>query len=259
MAGIRTGRGSVVPPVGGGRSAVVAALLLCGALSPAIYIGADLAAAARYPGYSASDQAVSELFAIGAPTSSLVVPLFTASSVLLLAFAGGVWRSAGRNRWRRLLAVAYAASALDALVLWNFFPMHMRGAERTATDTMHLILAVNPGVPLSLVFGAAAFTGRFRAYTVGTLLLLTVLAAHGFSYADAIAANAATPGLGLSERLAQYGYGVWEVALAFMLWRTAVVAASVTTETRHALLGVPIEGAAPIEQDNLSLPPEPLP
>lgn len=203
------------------RSIVLATLLLCGALSPAIYAGADLAAAARYPGYSVIDQAVSELFAIGAPTSSLVVPLFTASSGLLLAFAGGVWWIAGRNRWLRLLAFTLAASALDALVLWNFFPMHMRGAERTATDTMHLILAANPSVPLSLVFGAAAFAGRFRAYTVGTLLLLTVLAAYGFSFADAIAANAGTPGLGLSERLAQYSYGLWEVMLAIKLWRAA--------------------------------------
>src|SRR5689334_2373489 len=122
------------------RSAVLAGFL-CGALSPAIYITADMAAAARYPGYSATDQAVSELFAIGAPTSGLIVPLFTVSSGLLLAFAGGVWWCAGRDRRLRLLAIMFAAGALEALVLWNFFPMHMRGAVRTATDTMHLILA----------------------------------------------------------------------------------------------------------------------
>lgn len=38
---------------------------------------------------------------------------------------------------------------------------------------------------------------------------------------DAIAANAGTPGLGLSERLAQYSYGPWQVVLAIMLWRAA--------------------------------------
>jgi hypothetical protein len=44
-------------------------------------------------------------------------------------------------------------SALNGLVLWNFFPMHMRGTTRTLTDTMHLTLASNPAVPLSLVVG----------------------------------------------------------------------------------------------------------
>ena len=205
----------------GRRNAAVAMLLLCGVLSPAIYIAADLIAAARYPGYSYANQAVSELFAIGAPTSRLVVRLFTLSSVLLLAFAGGIWRSAGRNRWLRLLAVALAVSAVDALVLWNLFPMHMRGAGRTLTDTMHLLLAANPMVLFSLVFAAAAFPNGFRWYTIGTTALILGLALYGFSFAAAIAANAPTPGLGLAERIAQYGYGVWEMVLAGVVWRTA--------------------------------------
>jgi Protein of unknown function (DUF998) len=195
--------------------------LLGGALSPAIYVAADLAAAARYPGYNATDQAVSELFAIGAPTSGLVVPLFSLSSALLLAFALGVRWCAGGDRRLRLLAVAFAAGALEALVLWNFFPMHMRGAPQTATDTMHLLLAANPFVPLGMVVGASAFRGWFRTYTLGTLVLLLVLAAYGFSYAPALAAGRPTPGLGLSERIAQYGYGVWEVVLVAVLWGAA--------------------------------------
>lgn len=212
------------------QRSVVLAALLCGALSPAIYIAADVAAAARYPGYSATDQAVSELFAIGAPTTGLVVPLFSVSSGLLLAFAGGVWWRAGRDRRLRLLAVAFAAGALEALVLWNFFPMHMRGVGRTATDTMHLLLAANPFVPLGMIVGASAFRGWFRTYTLGTLVLLLVLAAYAFSYAPALATNGPTPGLGLSERIGQYGYGVWEVVLVAVLWRAA---------------GLPLERARP--------------
>jgi hypothetical protein len=37
---------------------------LCGVLSPLIYIAVDIIAARRYPGFSYTDQAVSELFAI---------------------------------------------------------------------------------------------------------------------------------------------------------------------------------------------------
>lgn len=151
---------------------LIEVLLLCGLLSPAIYVGADVLAARLYPGFSYTDQAVSELFAIGAPTSALVVRLFTLSSALLLAFAAGVWWSSARRRALRLTAVMLACSALDALVLWNFFPMHMRGGERTMTDVMHLVLAANPFVLLSLVFGAVAFRDGLRVYTIATILVL---------------------------------------------------------------------------------------
>ena len=58
------------------------ALLICGILSPLVYVGTDILAGTLYAGYSFTSQAISELFAIGAPTSSLMVPLFTLSSVL---------------------------------------------------------------------------------------------------------------------------------------------------------------------------------
>jgi hypothetical membrane protein len=200
-------------------AALTGVLLLCGVLSPAIYIGADLLAAKMYPGFSYTDQAVSELFAIDAPTSGLVVLLFSVSSALLLAFGLGVWRCAGRRKWLRLTAVMFACSAINALVLWNVFPMHMRGAERSMTDTMHLVLAANPFVLLSLVSGAAAFRGGFRAYTLVTILALVALAGYGFSFAPAIEVNGATPWLGLTERMAQFAVGLWQMMLATVLWR----------------------------------------
>ena len=194
-------------------------LLICGILSPAIYIGGDILAAALYPGFSYADQAVSELFAIGAPTSRLVVSLFTLSSALLLAFAVGAWSSANGRRARRILAVVLACDAIDGLMLWNFFPMHMRGAERTMTDTMHLVFAANPFVLLSLVLGAVAFRNWFRVYTVLTIAVLVALAAYGFSYAPAVSANGPTPWMGLTERIAQYADGGWVAVLAVVLLR----------------------------------------
>lgn len=102
------------------------ALLASGAFAPLVYIGADIIAAVRYPGYSYADQAVSELFAIGAPTSALVVALFSLSSALMIAFAFGVRSSSAGNRALRAMAWMIVANAIDALLLWNFFPMHMR-------------------------------------------------------------------------------------------------------------------------------------
>src|SRR5689334_16006053 len=122
----------------------LAVVTWCGLLSAVIYIAADVIAARRYPGFSYTDQAVSELFAIGAPTHDLVVVAFTISSALLLAFAAGMWRIVSGNRRRRILAAMLVANAVNTLVLWNVFPMHMRGEARTWTDTMHLLLAANP-------------------------------------------------------------------------------------------------------------------
>ncbi len=66
-------------------------LLACGVLSSLLFLLTDFIAALLYAGYSFISQAISELFAIGAPTGWLVVPLFTAADVSLLAFSVGIW------------------------------------------------------------------------------------------------------------------------------------------------------------------------
>ena len=57
------------------RSTGTKALLACGAGSTLFYFGMDAVAALLYDGYSYTDQTISELSAIGAPTRSLWVPL----------------------------------------------------------------------------------------------------------------------------------------------------------------------------------------
>ena len=54
--------------------------------------------ATRWEGYSYTDQTVSELFAIGAPTRPPAVPLMLTYGVLAIAFGLGVWVSAGGAR-----------------------------------------------------------------------------------------------------------------------------------------------------------------
>lgn len=118
-------------------------LLTCGIAGAALYPLADIAATSRYPGFSYRDQAVSELFAIGAPTSGLVVPLFTISSTLLLLFAIGVWLSANGRRSLRWLAAMMALNALDALVrarLRTPFGAALRGDARRRSVGMEGVL-----------------------------------------------------------------------------------------------------------------------
>lgn len=141
-------------------------LLTCGIVGGALYPLADIFASLRYPGFSYRDQAVSELFAIGASTSRLVGTLFSISSSLLLLFAVGIWMSACGRRVLRWLGAMMALNALDALMLWNFFPMHMRGTQPTFTDVMHGALAADPFLLAAIVLGALAFSGAFRVYTV---------------------------------------------------------------------------------------------
>lgn len=200
-------------------------LLICGIFAALLYVGTDLVAGILYPGYSFTDQAVSELFAIGAPTSRIVVPFFTLSSLLLLAFAFGVRLSSAYSRPRRFMAVMILASAVNALALWDLFPMHMRGAAPDFSDTMHLILSVNPFVLLSLLFSVAGFRGWFRFYSVGAILMILVPAVFAFQYASELEANQPTPGLGLSERVAQYGYQLWQVTLVIVLLRERIIGA----------------------------------
>jgi len=195
-------------------------LLMCGVFAPIAYVGTDVVAGLLYPGYSFTAQAPSELFAIGAPTSRLVVPLFSLSSALFVAFAFGVWRASGGTRALEILAFLIAANGIDSLMLWQF-PMHMRGASPTFSDTMHLILALNPFVLLTIAFAVAAFRNWFRLYSILTILVVVALAILAFSYVPAAAANQPTSWLGLSERSSQYVHQLWHAVFAIVLLRSS--------------------------------------
>jgi len=195
------------------------ALLICGIVGAIVYPVADIFASARYPGFSYRDQAVSELFAIGAPTSALVVPLFTLSSALLFLFAIGIWMSSDGRRWVRPIAVMMALNTLNALVLWNFFPMHMRGSQPGFTDLMHGLLAIDPFLLAAVVLAAIAFRGRFRVYTIVTIVFTMSLALISLSFVSAVVANRPTPWMGALERASQYATNLWYAVFAVMLLR----------------------------------------
>jgi hypothetical protein len=84
---------------------------------------------------------------------------------------------------------------------------------------MHLILAINPFVLLSIAFGVAAFQNWFRFYSIATIVIIIVLATVALSYVPAVSANQATSWLGLSERSSQYAHQLWHAVLAIVLLR----------------------------------------
>ena len=215
-------------PLGGRASRTPAAkhefsltfvLLACGIVGAVIYPLADIIAASRYPGFSYTDMAVSELFAIGAPTAALVVSLFTSSSSLLFAFAIGIWMTSQGRRVVRAVAVLLMLNFLDALVLWNFFPMHMRGVPQTTTDLMHGLLAIDPFLLAAMVVAAVAYRGRFRVYTIVTITCTTLLALTAFRFIPLFLAQQPTPFMGAFERAGQYAANVWYAVFATKLLR----------------------------------------
>jgi len=196
-------------------------LLICGILSSLLYVGTDILAAMQWEGYSYTSQSVSELMAIGTPTRPFIVPLFSVYGALVIAFGIGVWRSADRNRALRftgILLVAHAAVGFVGLLL---FPMQLRGALGSATDTMHLIVTTIQVLVMLLYigFGAAAHGKGFRLYSIGTMLTLLVFGALAGLQAPRVAAQLPTPWLGVIERMNIYSSMLWVLVLAIILFR----------------------------------------
>lgn len=192
-------------------------LIFCGICSSLLFIITDIIAGNLYNGYSFNEQAVSELFAIGAPTSHIVVPLFSICSILLLVFAIGIWILCKNNRRMHILAIMVMGNAVNCLILWNLFPMHMRGVQKTFTDTMHVILAINPFIPVSILLGIIIYRGWFKYYSLVTILLLLISAVISFSYISPLLAHQQTPWLGFVERISIYAHQLWHAILAIML------------------------------------------
>jgi hypothetical protein len=198
-------------------------LLICGIVSSLLYVGMDILAGMLWEGYSFSSQAISELFAIGAPIRPLVVPLGFVYDVLLIAFGLGIWViAAGRRHALRLIGGLLVGIGVIGFVATPF-PMHLRGAEMTFTDTMHVVLmgvTVPLLIMLSIGLGVVAYRGKwFRFYSIWTLVTLLAFGARTGLGAAQFAAQQATPWVGLTERIIVYGFMLWVAVLAIVLLR----------------------------------------
>jgi len=196
-------------------------LLVCGILSSLLYVVMNFIAAVQYEGYSSTSQTVSELSAIGAPTRPLWLLLGIPYTLLATAFGCGVWVSAGRNCPLRVVGGLMVAHGVIGL-FWP--PMHIRGAEFTLTDTMHIVFAMVTVflMLLAIGFGAAAFGKRFLLYSIATIALLVVFGGLTGMEAPRIAANLPTPWVGVWERINIGVFLLWVVSLAIALLRTPV-------------------------------------
>ncbi len=195
-------------------------LLLAGVLSSVVYITADILCGLRYPDYSFTDQVISELSAIGAPTTDLWVKLLQVFAVLFAAFAIGVIRESRGNRRLRLTGWLLVAFVLSG-PLWSFVPMHQRGDVFTWTDMGHIALG---GVMVLLVttliaVGAGALGLRFRAFSQILVAVAFISGVGTFAYVPRMIDQLPTPWVGTVERIHLYGFWLWIGVLAVALLR----------------------------------------
>jgi len=210
-------------------------LLVCGILAAVLYLG--MITAIRYDGYNPISQVPSELTAIGAPTRTLWAWLGWVYMALTLAFAWGVWKSAGANRPLRVVGALLLLSGLLGL-LWPFAAMHQRevlaAGGGTFGDTLHKILGIATVLlfVVTVGFGAATFGPRFRFYSIATLVIAFVFGMMTGLESPRLAANLPTPYIGLWERISIAVYMFWLMVIAIALLR---MNATATRRTGGAL------------------------
>lgn len=209
------------------------ALLSCGILSSLLYVAINILVPMTWAGYSPVSQTVSELSAIGAPTRQLWLWLVIPYTLLSIAFGGGVWLSGERNRPLRIVGSLLIANGVLG-IFWP--PMHLRGAEFTLTDALHIAFSIVTVVifMLEIGFGAAALGKRFRLYSIATMIVMTAFGILTAFDAPRIAANLPTPWIGVWERLSIGVYLVWVVVLAAALLRVPVASRKLTLATAAA-------------------------
>lgn len=196
-------------------------LIICGILAPLLYVATDWIAAVRWEDYSYAAQTISETFAIGAPTRPFILLRGVVYSLLVIAFGLGILESATGKR--RLLVTGGLLVGITVVDLIAPFlaPMNLRGAERTLTDTMHIVLASVDVLFILLIigFGASAFGKPFRLYSIRTILIVILFGTLAGLDGPRVAANLPTPWLGIAERISVFSYMLWLAVLAIRLLR----------------------------------------
>jgi hypothetical protein len=198
-------------------------LLLCGILSSLLYVVINIVVPMQYPGYNPASQTISELSAIGAPTRRLWVILVTVYLLLLAAFGYGVWKSAAQNRPLRIVGGLLLSQGILGLFCP---PMHQRevvaAGGGTLTDTMHIVFGTLTILLMLLTigFGALAFGTRFRRFSIVSIAIFLGFAVLTGLDSPRMAANLATPWLGIWERSLIGVFLFWVIFMASTLLRS---------------------------------------
>lgn len=202
------------------RNKIIKALLVCGILLPIIYVGVDAISAMLYKGYSYTDQAISELSAIGAPTSWIWVILNFVHNPLLIAFGAGVLMSAGQKRMLRITGILLIVAGVAGFS-WLFFPINIREDISSVTNTGHLVVSAITVflITLYILFGSGAKARGFRLYSILTVIVMLFFGFWTGTYVPRVAAQLPTPWMGIIERVSVFLPIIWLGVFAVVLLR----------------------------------------
>lgn len=197
-------------------------MLTCGILAGVLYVAMTLFVGLLWDEYCITDQTISELSAIGAPTRPLWMVLGTLYTGLFVAFGWIVWTTAPPNRALRVVGMVLM---IHGAFGWIWPPMHQRevlaASGPTLSDTLHIAWAIMTGIffLFETVFAAAAFGRRFRAYCIATIVVVMACGAITGTYTSQMQADLPTPWLGVWERVSSTAYMLWIAVLAAVLLR----------------------------------------
>ena len=197
-------------------------LLYCGLAASLLYIAMNIFIPFLDKGYNWVTQTVSELSAVDAPTRPLWFPLGIIYTLLIAAFGWGVFQSADRKRFLRIVGVLLIINGLIGLT-WS--PMHQRevlaAGGGTFKDTWHIVMSIITVLLmfLSIGFGAADFGKEFRFYSIATIIIFIVFGILTFTEAPNIDKNLPTPYIGLWERINIAAFMVWLLVFSIDLLR----------------------------------------
>jgi hypothetical protein len=201
-------------------------LLVCGIASSVLYVAVDVLGSLRYPGYRYTEQQFSELTAVGSPVRPLMIALSVIPYTLLVAaFAVGVWISARPKRAGRITGAMLLGYAAFGMVGGWFTPMNTREAlaagERGLRNAMHIPMTavMSLFMLLAMGFGATLLGKRFRYYSYATIAILIVFGVLTSLQAGKMVADEPTPWMGLTERINIYATMLWVAVLAIGLLR----------------------------------------
>ncbi len=208
------------PPV----KTLVRALLVCGIISSALYVGSDVLAAWSDPGYSYANQSYSELLAIGSATRPYLLPSAVVYNLLVIACAIGVWVAAEGKRTLRITSALLLAYALTSLA-GPFVPMHERGSAMALTDVLHIVCTVILVLSIlaAMSAGMKALGKRFGVFSAVCLSCVVAFAALAGAQAGRIAEGLPTPGMGIIERGNIYAIMLWVAVFAVGVLRSTTI------------------------------------
>jgi hypothetical protein len=201
-------------------------LLGCGIVSSVWYVITDIIGTLRYPGYRYTEQQFSELLAVGSSVRPLMIALNEFPyNLLVLAFAAGVWETAGPKRAARITGAMLLGFAVSGMVTGVIFPMNTREAlaagEEGLRNAMHPVgtIVMSLFIVLAMAFGSRLLGRRFRYYTYATIAILVVFGGLTSLQVGQLEANEPTPWMGITERINIYATMLWVAVLAIGLLR----------------------------------------